>query len=140
LSHSRARLGFGEEMLRIIIKGTINDISLKFRSYANRLRRKISRLRAVAEYFLDPRSWNNFCYADELFEIKRGISSILSVYEKQTLHKTITERQKQMMAYFNEVENMLHEIKLTVKTENKTFSFWEFLEKVGSMSSDITGN
>jgi len=92
------------------------------------LKRKITRLRAVAEYFLEPRQWNNYCYHDELIEVRKGISSILAIYEKQTAHKTISEKQKEMMAYFNEIENMLHEIKLISKAEGKPFTFLEFLE------------
>jgi hypothetical protein len=98
----------------------------------------LTALRTLCEYFLEGRSWSHYCDGDELEDIKRGVTSIIMVLERQKLHKTINAKQTEFLEMYNEIEKLLHETRLVVKNEDKPFELWDFLEQNSNNLADIS--
>lgn len=84
-------------------------------------------LKGVCEYFTESRYWNSHRTEEDLYEIKRMISSVIYTFEKLRAAKIITSRQSVMLAMFTEIEQLLLHAKLSTST-NKDVTMWELLE------------
>ena len=82
----------------------------------------------MIEYLLEARLWHNFLSETDLIQIRRVISSILNLYNKQITHNTISKRQKEMMNCFSELENLLNEASLVNRASQRKFSTWKLLQ------------
>jgi len=77
---------------------------------------------------LEARLWHNFLSETDLIQIRRVISSILNLYNKQITHNTISKRQKEMMNIFSELDKLLNEATLVNRASQKRFSAWKLLQ------------
>jgi len=91
----------------------------------------------LIEYLLEARLWHNFLSETDLIQIRRVISSILNLYNKQITHNTISKRQKEMMNCFSELENLLNEATLLNRATQRKFSTWKLLQGDRSVLEEI---
>lgn len=110
---------------------------INFRAFVDKIKRRVTTLRCLIEYILENRLWHHFLSEEELMHIRRVINSVMNLYTKQTVHQTLTSKQKQMMNLFSELETILFDIQVVNKASDMKFTFWKMLQGDRTIFDDI---
>jgi hypothetical protein len=103
----------------------------------DKIKRRVASLRGLVEYILENRLWHHFLSEEELMHIRRVIISVMNLYTKQTVHQTLTGKQKEMMNLFSELETVLFEIQVVNKASDMKFTFWKMLQGDRTIFEDL---
>lgn len=114
-----------------------NQFITNSRAFVDKIKRRVASLRGLVEYILENRLWHHFLSEEELMHIRRVITSVMNLYTKQTVHQTLTSKQKEMMNLFSELETVLFEIQVVNKASDMKFTFWKMLQGDRTIFEDL---
>jgi len=73
----------------------------------------------------------NFGYSvkcEDVTKIPYSIGSLIKLFKKQEVSKTLSKRQKNMMESFSEIQKLVENIKVLSKDDKISTSLWNFLQ------------